>query len=131
MSFSFANNQMTEIWSNEFIVGMGYRFKNIKLSFISLGMAGKGSKYSSDLALKLDFGLRRNRTMLRRIDENINQISTGQQVMTLDFTADYNISQRFNIRFYFKKNINTPYVSNQYRISNTSGGLTLRFTLSQ
>ena len=131
LSFGFVNNQLTEIFSNEFIVGLGYRFKNIKLSFISLGLAGKKSKYSSDLALKLDFSIRQNRTILRRIDEAINQISTGQQVTTINFSADYNLSQRFNIRFYFDKVINSPYVSNQYRTSNTKGGLTLRFTLAQ
>jgi cell surface protein SprA len=131
LSFSFVDNQLTEIFSNEFIVGLGYRFKNIKLSFISLGLAGKRSKYSSDLALKLDFSIRQNRTILRRIEEAINQISTGQQVTSINFSADYSLSQRFNIRFYFDKVINSPYVSNQYRTSNTKGGLTLRFTLAQ
>ena len=131
LSFSFVNNQLTEIFSNEFIVGLGYRFKNIKLSFISLGMAGKKSKYSSDLALKLDFSIRQNKTILRRIDEAINEISTGQQVTSIDFSADYSLSQRFNVRFYFDKVINSPYVSNQYRTSNTKGGITLRFTLAQ
>jgi cell surface protein SprA len=131
LSFSFVNNQLTEVFSNEFIIGLGYRFKNIRLSFISLGLAGKKSKYSSDLNLKADFSIRRNKTMLRRIDEAINQISTGQQVTSISFTADYNLNQRFNIRFYFDKVINSPYISNQYRTSNTKGGLTLRFTLSQ
>jgi cell surface protein SprA len=69
--------------------------------------------------------------MLRRIDEEINQISTGQQVTSINLTIDYNLNQRFNIRFYFDKVINSPYVSNQYRTSNTKGGLTLRFTLAQ
>ncbi|MCX6247593.1 MAG: cell surface protein SprA [Bacteroidetes bacterium] len=131
LAFSFVNNQLTEIFSNEFIIGLGYRFKNIKLSFLSAGLAGKKSKYSSDLNLKADFSIRRNRTILRRIDEDINQISTGQQVTSINFTADYNLNQRFNIRFYFDKVINQPYVSNQYRTSNTKGGITLRFTLSQ
>ncbi len=131
LSFSFVNNQLTEIFSNEFIVGLGYRFKNIRLSFISLGMAGKKSKYSSDLNIKADFSIRRNKTMLRRIDEAINQISVGQQVTSINLTIDYNLNQRFNIRFYFDKVINSPYVSNQYRTSNTKGGLTLRFTLAQ
>jgi len=125
------NNQLTEITSNEFIVGLGYRFKNVKLSFISLGAAGKKSKYASDLNLKLDFSARKNMTILRRIDEPINQISTGQQVYSINFTADYNLSQRFNIRFYFDKIINQPYVSNQYRTSNTKGGIALRFSLAQ
>jgi cell surface protein SprA len=131
LAFSFVNNQLTEIFSNEFIIGLGYRFKNIKLSFISLGLAGKKSKYSSDLNIKADFSIRRNKTILRRIDEEINQISTGQQVTSINFTVDYNLNQRFNIRFYFDKVITSPYVSNQYRTSNTKGGLTLRFTLSQ
>jgi cell surface protein SprA len=131
LSFSFVNNQLTEIFSNEFIVGLGYRFKNIRLSFISLGLAGKKSKYSSDLNIKADFSIRRNKTMLRRIDEAINQISVGQQVTSINLTIDYNLNQRFNIRFYFDKVINSPYVSNQYRTSNTKGGLTLRFTLAQ
>jgi len=131
LSFSFVNNQLTEVFTNEFIVGLGYRFKNIKLSFISLGLAGKKSKYSSDLNIKADFSIRRNKTMLRRIDEAINQISTGQQVTSMSLNIDYNLNQRFNIRFYFDKVINSPYVSNQYRTSNTKGGLTLRFTLAQ
>ncbi len=131
ISFSFVNNQMTEIASNEFVVGLGYRFKNVRLSFVSLGAAGKKNKYASDLNLRLDFSIRRNKTMLRRLDEDINQISAGQQVTSINFTADYNLSQRFSIRFYFDKVINSPYVSNQYRTSNTKGGLTLRFTLAQ
>jgi len=131
ISFSFVGNQLTEISSNEFIVGLGYRFKNVKLSFLSLGAAGKKSKYSSDLALKFDFSMRSNKTVLRRIDEPINQISTGQRVYSINFTADYNLSQRFNIRFYFDKIINEPFVSNQYRTSNTKGGIALRFTLAQ
>jgi cell surface protein SprA len=131
LAFSFVNNQLTEIFSNEFIIGLGYRFKNVKLSFISAGSAGKKSKYSSDLNLKADFSIQENKTMLRRLDEAINEISTGQQVISINFTADYNLNQRFNLRFYFDKIINSPYISNQYRTSNTKGGLTLRFTLAQ
>ncbi len=139
LSFSFVNNQLTEISSNEFIVGLGYRFKNLRISFLSSGSsstnvkgaAGKKSKSASDLNLKFDFSIRKNKTILRRIDEEINQISTGQQVLSINFTADYNLSQRVNLRFYFDKVINSPYVSNQYRTSNTKGGLTLRFTLAQ
>ncbi len=133
LAFSFANNQLTEIHSSEFIVGLGYRFKNVKLTFLSSSGGGLGgkNKTASDLNMKLDFSIRNNRTVLRRIDEEINQVSTGQKVYSINFTADYNLSSRFNIRFYFDKIINTPYVSNQYRTSNTKGGIALRFTLAQ
>jgi cell surface protein SprA len=131
LSFSFANTQLTDVSSNELIIGLGYRFKNIRLSFISMGTAGKKSHYSSDLNLKFDFSIRKNLTVLRRVDEDINQVSTGSQVTSIAFTADYALSQRFNLRFYFNKDITSPYVSNQYRTSVTKGGLTLRITLAQ
>ncbi len=131
LAFSFDNDQLTEIFTNEIIVGLGYRFKNVRLSFISLGTAGKKSNYKSDLNIKADFSIARNMTVLRQLDQTINQISTGQQVISIHFTVDYNLSQRFTLRFYFDKIINSPYVSNQYYTSNTKGGLTLRFTLAQ
>jgi cell surface protein SprA len=131
LAFSFDNNQLTEIFTNEIIVGLGYRFKNVRLSFLSLGTAGKKSNYKSDLNLKADFSIARNMTVLRALDQVINQISTGQQVISINFTVDYNLSQRFTLRFYFNKIINSPYVSNQYYTSNTKGGLTLRFNLAQ
>jgi cell surface protein SprA len=130
LSFSFVNNQLTEIRSMEYVAGIGYRFKNIRLNFSGI-FGGKKTRTTSDLNVKLDFALRQNRTTLRRVDEDINQVSTGQQRLSINFSADYNLSARFNIRFYFDKDIMTPYVSNQYRTSNTQGGLALRFTLSQ
>jgi cell surface protein SprA len=131
LAFSFDNDQLTEIFTNEIIIGLGYRFKNVRLSFISLGTAGKKSNYKSDLSLKVDFSIARNMTTLRELDQTLNQVSTGQQVISINFTADYNLSQRFTLRFYFNKIINSPYVSNQYYTSNTKGGLTLRFNLAQ
>ena len=131
ISLSFVNNQLTEITSNEFIVGLGYRLKGIKFNLSGMLGGGKKTRTNSDLNLKLDFSIRQNKTVLRRVDQDINQISVGQQVMTLNFSADYNLSTRFNVRFYFDKVINTPYVSNQYRTSNTKGGIALRFTLGQ
>ena len=131
ISLSFVNNQLTEITSNEFIVGLGYRLKGIRFNLSGVLGGGKKTRTNSDLNLKLDFSIRKNKTVLRRIDQDINQISVGQQVLSLNFSADYNLSARFNVRFYFDKTINTPYVSNQYRTSNTKGGIALRFTLGQ
>ena len=131
ISFSFSNNQLTEISSSEFIIGTGYRLKGIRFNLSGVLGGGKKTRTNSDLNLKLDLSIRKNKTVLRRVDQDINQISVGQQVFSLNFSADYNLSARFNVRFYFDKVINTPYVSNQYRTSNTRGGIALRFTLAQ
>jgi cell surface protein SprA len=131
LTLSFANNQLTEISSNEFVIGTGYRIKNVKLSVRSMGGGGKKQQLKSDLNLKLDFSIKDNKTVLRRWDENINQISTGFRQMAIKFTADYVVNQMLNLRFFFDKSINKPYVSSQFYTSTTNGGITLRFTLSQ
>jgi cell surface protein SprA len=96
-------------------------------------MGGSGGKQNvkSDLNVRADFSVRSNKTILRRIDEDINQVSTGQQVISINTSADYMVSARLNIRLFFDKVINNPYVSSQYRNSTTNGGISLRFTLAQ
>ena len=131
LTLSFANNQLTEIASNELVIGSGYRIKNVKLAVRSMGGGGKKQQLKSDLNLKLDFSIKDNKTVLRRLDEEINQISTGFRQMAIKFTADYVVNQTLNLRFFFDKTINKPYVSSQFYTSATNGGITLRFTLSQ
>jgi cell surface protein SprA len=131
LSLSFVNNQLTEVASNEYIVGLGYRIKDVKFAIKTLGGKGGKKQLSSDLNLKLDFSIRDNKTVLRRLDENIDQISSGQRITSINFSADYMVSQKFTVRFYFDRIMNKPHVANQYPNSTTSGGLSLRFTLTQ
>ncbi|MCF8228268.1 MAG: cell surface protein SprA [Bacteroidales bacterium] len=131
LTFSFVNNQLTEVQTNEFILGLGYKIKDVSFSFITQGGSGGGTRVRSDLDLRADFSIRSNKTILRRVDEDINQVSAGQKVISINTTADYQINQRFNIRLFFDKVINNPFVSNQYRNSTTNAGLSIRFTLNQ
>ncbi len=131
LSFSFANNQLTEVKSDEIVVGLGYRIKDVNLGFKTIsGNNGFSSKVKSDLNLKADFSLRRNKTTLRRIDELINQISAGQEIISINLSADYLVSRKFNLRMYYDKVINNPFVSSQYPNSTTTGGFSLRFFLN-
>lgn len=85
----------------------------------------------SDLNLKVDFSIKSNKTILRRIDEVYNLVSTGQKIFSLNSSADYNINQQLAIRLYLETTINNPYTSNQFKNSTTRGGISLRFTLAQ
>ncbi len=131
LSLSFVNNQLTEVVSQEYVVGFGYRIKGVKMKFLSAGGGNSKQQVNSDLNLKADFSLRDNRTILRRIDQNIDQVSSGQKVFSLNLSADYMLSQRMTMRFYYDQVINNPYMANQYRNSSTNGGISLRFTLAQ
>jgi cell surface protein SprA len=131
LSLSFVNNQLTEVTSNEVIVGLGYRIMDVEFMISSLGGGGKKTRMKSDLNLKVDFSIKSNKTILRRIDEVYNLVSTGQKIFSLNSSADYNINQQLAIRLYLETTINNPYTSNQFRNSTTRGGISLRFTLAQ
>ncbi len=128
ISLSFANNQLTEVSSNEMIFGLGYRFKNI---VINLNTGGQKTQLKSDINIKIDVSRRVNKTALRRIIEDDERYSSGQQVWTINVSADYMISQRLTIRFFYDNIRTKPYVSNQYYNANTRAGISLRFTLAQ
>ncbi|MCD4665415.1 MAG: cell surface protein SprA, partial [Bacteroidales bacterium] len=132
LSLSFANNQLTEVRSNEYIIGLGYRFKEVPISFSGIGGGkGGGRTFKSDLNLKGDFSVRDNTTVLRSIDTDLNQVSAGQKVMSINFSMDYMLTQSLTIRFFFDKIINNPYLPSQFRNSSTKGGFSLRFSLAQ
>lgn len=131
LTMSFVNNQMTEVVGNEIVVGLGYRLKGLKFSVGSLSGGKSKSNFNSDLNLKLDFGIRDNKTTLRRIDEDNNQVSAGSKQYTLNFAADYMLSQSLQFRAYFNWTSNNPYVSSQFPNATTNGGFTLRFNLAQ
>lgn len=126
MSLSFANNQVTEVKGKEYILGLGYRISNLKLPF----KVGKVEK-TSDLDLRADISLRDNRTIIRRIVENRNELTAGQRIFSIKFTADYRFSNQLNLRLFYDRVANTPLISSSFPTANTNAGLSLRFTLSQ
>ncbi|NVO04237.1 MAG: cell surface protein SprA, partial [Bacteroidetes bacterium] len=130
LSLSLANTQLTEISSNEIIIGLGYRIKNVVINIKSIN-GGRKSKLKSDLTLKADVSIRTNKTVLRKVVENIDQISTGQQIISINVSGDYKLSERFNIRLFYDEIITNPFVSSQYPNSNINAGISLRFTLAQ
>jgi cell surface protein SprA len=131
LSFSMANKQLTDVSTDEYIVGLGYRIKNVSFTVASIGGGGRKTRLDSDLDIKVDFSLRNNRTVLRRVDQDLEQVSAGQRVISINSSIDYQLSKSISLRLFFDRVMNTPYVSNQYKNSTTKGGISLRFSLAQ
>ena len=127
IALSFANNQLTESLSNEYLIGFGYRFTHMDLI---LKTKNSQRSYSNDLNLRADLSFRKNKTVLRKLVENDDQLTAGQSAVTIKTTADYMLSDRFQLRVYYDKVINTPYVGS-FVTSNTNFGVSFRFTLAQ
>lgn len=128
LALAIANHQMTEISSNELVIGVGYIIKDVPLAISS----GTGTRtFRSDINIKADLSIRDNRTILRRITENYDLISAGQRIVSINTSADYKLSSRFIVRVFFDRIINTPHISAQFKNSNTNAGVSLRFSLAQ
>ena len=124
LSLSTSNNQVNEINSKEVVVGAGYRFNEVQLIL-------NGQEYKSDLNVRGDISVRDNRTVIRKLTEDTDQITAGQRIITLKLTFDYVLSDRFNLRFFVDQRVNNPLISLSYPTSNTNVGFSVRFTLSQ
>lgn len=123
LTMNISNAQITEVKTQEYIAGSGYRFKKVPL------ILGK-KEFKSDLNLRMDFSIRQNLTTIRKVIEDAQQITAGQDVFTVKLNADYNLSKNFNVRFFFDWITNAPKVSNRFKTTNINFGLSVRFSLS-
>ena len=128
LSLSFTNTQISETTSKEVAVSAGYRFKDIKIGLVFSGMK---RQFVSDLNLTAGFGLKDNQTMLRRITEDDEQVTSGSLDITINVAADYQFSRMVGIKFYYDQTINRPKNKNQYNQMNFQTGIQLQLMLSQ
>ena len=125
LSLSLTNNQITEVRGKEFVIGSGYRFKDVKFPF---EIGGKAPK--SDLNLRVDLSWRQNNTVIRKIEQEQNTVTAGQDIISIKTSADYVIDQRLNVRAFYERVINKPVISTTFPSANTNLGISLRFTLT-
>jgi cell surface protein SprA len=128
VSLNLTSNQIADARINEIIVGAGYRFDDVQ---IILKSAGGQRALRSDLNLRFDLSIRDNKTLARKLVENVNQPVVGQKVFTAGVSADYVLSDRFNLQVFADHAMNNPFVANTFPTSNTNFGFSLKFTLVQ
>jgi cell surface protein SprA len=128
VSLNLTSNQIADARINELIFGAGYRFDNVQ---IILRTGGGQRLLKSDLNLRLDFSVRDNKTIARKLIEDVNQPVVGQKVLTIGTSADYVLSDRFNLQIFADHTMNNPFVANTFPTSNTNFGFSLKFTLIQ
>lgn len=127
LSLSFANNQLTEINRNGFVVGGGYRFKDVRINIRTGDQSTR--QFKSDILVKADLTITKNKTILRKIDQDVNLISAGSSVTTLNLSAEYSLSEKVIVKAFYDMTINTPYISSSYPNSTTEGGFSIKIVL--
>ena len=127
ISLSLSNNQISEMVSDEYVVGLGYRFKEVKLVI-------NQRPYKSDVNVRADVSMRDNVNSIRSLavleeDELIDQKTAGQKAFSFKFSADYVLNEKFNVRFFIDRMKNVPYVTSSFPTANTDVGFSITFTL--
>lgn len=135
LRFSVGNLQLTEMRNQDLAVMFGYRKDKLNWNFRFMG-----KDFNLDNSMNVQFRMtmrdtrERNRTLSStglNTDPTLSaQYTRGAMNVIISPSVDYVVSSRLNIKLYFEKNINSPYVSNTYRTSFSSGGFQIRFTLT-
>jgi cell surface protein SprA len=125
LSMSFDNNLLTEVQGLEYIVGLGYRFKDVIFSS-SLADNPTGI-IKSDINMKIDFSYRNTKTIVRYLDYDNNQIGNGQNIWSAKLTADYSLSKNLTAIFFYDHSFSKPVISTSFPLTNIRGGFTLRY----
>jgi cell surface protein SprA len=125
LSMSLVDFQLSETKSSDFSIGGGMRIKNVTIPTPYFGL----NRRKSDVNIKADFGLRDDYTTINRLDQRESRATRGQKVITIAPSIDYMLTDNVTLRFFYDRRQSIPYVSNQYPITTTRGGVTIRFML--
>ena len=130
LSLNSSAGQIVEYTSQGVTVGAGYTITDFNA--IWRGKGGKQGTFNNDLKLRANFSFKRDQSLIRRIEQNFTQATSGTKVMMLNFSADYALSKLITLRAFYDHQINTPLVSStSYPISDSSFGVSIRLDLAR
>lgn len=124
LALSFDNNLLTEIRGNQYTVGLGYRIRDLK---IDTKFGGVQRILSSDLNFKADVSYRHNETVIRYLDIQNSQVTAGQDIWAINFTADYALSKNLTALVYYDHSFSEYAISTAFPQTTIRSGITLRY----
>jgi len=151
LNLNIASLQIVETSDHDFVTGLGYRIQHFN-RLIGVGsnsiqrerrrpssniltgeiQTGKTSTFNNDLNIRLDISQKITHALIRRIDEEFTQATSGIRTTTISFSADYALSRLVTLRAFFDRMVHRPLVSSgSYPSSATSAGLSVRFNMDQ
>lgn len=126
LTMNFNNNTLTDIKGMEYVFGVGYVIKDVKMT---TRFTGKKETLKGDINLRADVSLRDNLTLIRSIDVENNQISGGQKLFSLKFTADYRLNSNLTASFYYNHQTSRYAISTTFPRQTINGGFNIIYNL--
>ncbi|MGK0412282.1 MAG: cell surface protein SprA [Polaribacter sp.] len=126
LTMNFNNSTLTDIAGTEYIFGLGYVFKDVKMN---TRFTGKKTTLKGDINLRADISLRDNLTQIRYVDQDNNQISGGQRLFSIKFAADYRLSTNLTASFYYNHQTSKYAISTTFPRQAINGGINIVYNL--
>jgi len=126
LTMNFNNSTLTDISGREYIFGLGYVLEDVKFN---TRFTGKKQTLKGDINLRADVSLRDNLTQIRSIDEDNDQISGGQKLFSIKFTADYKLSNSLTASFYYNHQTSKYAISTTFPRQAINGGFNIIYNL--
>ena len=124
ISLSLDNNLITETSGDEYVLGMGYRVKDLRFR---TSFGGRRVILKGDLNIKADVSYRDNVTVLRNLEYDNNQVSAGQRLVSIKVTADYALTQNLIAQFFYDHNFSEFAISTAFPQTSIRSGFTIRY----
>jgi cell surface protein SprA len=130
LTLNMSSYQIIESLQKEFVVGFGYRINEFN-RLIGLSKKSTG-QFNNDLNIKADLSHKTVEALLRKIQEDFTQATSGTTIVTLKISADYAMSRSLTLRAFYDRILNRPLISSSsYPTTNSNFGISLKFILLQ
>ncbi len=129
LTLNSSAGQVVEATSRGLTFGAGYKIVNFNTV---LKIKGSQKGVSNDLDLDANVSIQNNQALIRRIESNYTQATSGTKTVNINFTAKYILSRRVTLSAYFDHQVNTPIVTNSaFPTTNTSYGISMNLSLAR
>jgi cell surface protein SprA len=129
LALNITSVQLMEGNTKELVVGVGYTIKNFDV--IIKAKNDHQNKVRNDLKLTLDFSYKNVKSLLRKIEEDITQASSGNKVFSVKFSADYTLSSKVNLQFFYEHQGTTPLLSTSFPVKSDNVGINVKLMLTR
>ena len=129
LTLNSSAGQVVEATTRGLKIGVGYKIVGFNTF---LRMKGSQTGVSNDLTINADFNIDNNQSLIRRIESNYTQPTSGTRTLGISVTASYILSKRLTLSAYFDHQVNTPIVTTSaYPTTNTNYGISVNLSLAR
>ena len=127
LTLNSSAGQLVEATSKSFTLGGSYKIANFNKV---LKLKTTQQNVNNDLTFNLNVKMSSNTALIRMIEANTAQATSGTRTWSVNFTAQYVVSKRITMGAYFDYQTNTPLVStSSYPTTNSNYGLSINMSL--